>query len=32
MRAADIKCWERVALLHRSRNGVDRQPDAISIN
>src|SRR4051794_7110397 len=32
VRATDIKRRERVALLHRSRNGVDRQPDAISIN
>src|SRR4051812_50076053 len=30
--AANIKRRERVALLHRSRNGVDRQPDAIRIN
>src|SRR3954451_11439980 len=32
VRAAAIKRRERVALLHRSRNGVDRQPDAIRIN
>src|SRR5437764_12106456 len=32
VRAAAIKRRERVALLHRSRNGGDRQPDAISIN
>src|SRR3954469_1608307 len=30
VRAANIKGRERVALLHRSWNGVDRQPDAIS--
>src|ERR1700710_1896307 len=32
VRAGTIKRWECVTLLHRSRNGVDRQPDAISIN
>ena len=30
--AADIKRRKRVALLHRRREGVDRQPDAIGIN
>src|SRR3954451_17915368 len=32
MRTASIKRRKRVAFLHRSRNGSDRQPDAIGIN
>jgi site-specific DNA recombinase len=32
LRAANVKGRERIALLHRRRNRVDRQPDPIGIN